>query len=541
MTSSTEKQTPGNTRTLVRIHSWEVHAIEHRCPVRISKGAARAAASPSAMSSVKAVLDLVEFDRLPLADAMQRWKRRAEPSPELARWAAHAVDQALSAMASLAAISSAEADVLVPVSREWARQRRSADGSVYEETVTGRRYEGAGIRELRILRPKVCKRSEARERSEAEGEAPDPEIAFAAGVLAGASEVLSNRWDAQRPYALSRFTAPIRIRIVEISCEDGGFHILFDGSREEALHLYRTGAANEVAALAAGEVYRPGSDCTKCSLLGACSAVPVVPGILGVSATPGRTPRQWSVTDGREHAKCPARTLFNRLRFPRDQAAEDSDEVRRGRDVHKWFETQHERVPRRKCRSGEVPDSPGQWAAEWAGTDGFQARLAIQMIGDHAVVCPMAGLPSDADVHSEQIVAVSDPEADALIVAKVDLLYHDGMGWTLRETKTSRSPHQGDLFGKHPQLALAVCLSAAGVLSDAGVRLRVELEELTGRGPVLTELDATSPVVLAAARAELAKLATPMFDGSDLHARPGSACGDCGFVRWCPSARKGPA
>ncbi|WP_167754246.1 PD-(D/E)XK nuclease family protein [Amycolatopsis nivea] len=364
------------------------------------------------------------------------------------------------------------------------------------------------------------------------------EVAFAAGVLAGASEVLGNRWNSQKPYTLSRFTAPDRIRIVEIGCENGVLQPLFDGSREEALHHYRQHAADEVTALAAGGVYRPGRDCTSCSLLGDCPAVPVVPGILGVSADSGRTRRQWSVTDGREHAKCPARTRFSELRFPRDQAAEDNDEARRGRDVHKWLEEQHSRVPRRKCGAAEVPDDPRQWAAEWAGPDGFQARLAIQMIGDHAVVCPLAGLPPDAQVRSERTVAVSDPEAGALIVAKTDLLYHDGMGWTLRETKTARSPHQGNLFGKYPQLALAVCLSAAGFLTDAGVRLRVELEELTGRGPVLTELDVTAPVVLAAARAELAKLATPMFDGSDPHARPGNACRDCGFARWCPSARK---
>jgi len=290
--------------------------------------------------------------------------------------------------------------------------------------------------------------------------------------------------------------------------------------------------------LAAGGEHRPGGDCAQCPLVANCPAVPSVPGLLGVT---GGERRRWSVTSSREHGKCPERTRLGALFLPRDRVAEDNDAARRGRAVHDWIEKHHDRVPRRPCRSDELPASPDRWAAAWVGADGRELRMAVQMIGDHAVVCPLGGLPDDALAVSERLVVAFDPIANAVVVAKTDLLYRDAAGWVVRETKTARTPQAGDLFRTYPQLALAVLLSAAGVLAEDGVPLRVELEELTGAGPVLTRLDSSAAGVLAAARREVTTLAEPMFTEDQAPPKPGRACQDCGFTKWCASARKAAA
>ncbi|WP_166462727.1 PD-(D/E)XK nuclease family protein [Amycolatopsis acidicola] len=477
------------------------------------------------MSALHAVLDLIEFDQLSGDAAIRRWTEKSDPDPTLARWAAQAVRAIQEAEPKIAA-TRPDTPVLEPVSRSWGRQRLNAE-DVYEEAVVGRRYEADGIRELRLLSTNSVAGA-ARERTD------DAEIAFLVGVTAGARPILGGRWDHQRRFSLGRFTAPERIRVVEVGCADGSIDVRFDGSPAEALRLYEDEAAGPLAELLADDSYRPGYDCAKCLLVESCPGVPSVPGLLGVT---GDTRRTWSVTSGREHQKCPDRYRFGEMFLPRERAAEDSDGTRRGRAVHSWIAQRHDRRPIQACRASDVPASSETWSAGWAGRDGIEARLGVQMIGDHALVCPLAGLAGDT-VRTEHLVVAFDPVANAVIVAKTDLLYRDDHGWVLREIKTARSPETGDLLTKYPQLALAVLLSEAGVLAEEGAPLRVELEELTGSGPVLATLDVSSDAVLAAARRAVNRLAGPMFTMETSGPNPGKACADCGFVRWCPAARK---
>ncbi|MEV0675979.1 PD-(D/E)XK nuclease family protein [Actinosynnema sp. NPDC050436] len=476
--------------------------------------------------SVHAVLDLVEFEQVDAAVAIQRWRDREAPHPGVERWVTHAVTNVLSSEAGIEDLPTG----LVPVSRWWARQRPAKpDGSgTYEETVHGRRYENDyGVREIRLLRLLSVDQREADAR----------EVAFAAGVVAGASRVLSNPW-AGTEYRLGRFEAPKWIRVVEVGCDDGSARVLFSGTREDALERYNTVVAGSLSAVAVGGEYRPGDDCGGCALVDNCPAVPSLPGLLGVlsDATPRRT---WSVTTGRNHLACAARAHFGRLFLPGDKAFEDTDATRRGRAVHHWIEQRHRVTPPRPCRASDVPGPAEAWESGGWRVEGKQAGLGIQMIGDHSLTCPLRGLPTGTQVLPEESIVVFDPQTNVVVVAKADLLYRGIEGWTLRETKTQRYPGQGDMFDDYPQLALATVLSARGVRAVGEVKLRVELERLTGAGPVLTEVDTSDPAVLARAEKVLLELVGDWLTDREHPTNPGEACRDCPYTRWCPDARRG--
>lgn len=527
---------------LVRVRPADAKGDERRCPQRLAMkvrpGVSRTdravksdrGMEKSSVGPLNEVLDLIEFDLLSVEDALERWRERlVKPChPALAQWTAHAVRSYLAAAAEIAADSGLVEEMgLEPVSRQWARQRRSAEGgasSVYEETVTGRRYARRSVRELRLLRTRSV---EDRQEDKAE-------IAVAAGVLAGASPVLSARWE-RKKLALGTSDSVSQVRVVEVGLADGSHRVLFDGTVDEAHHRYAREAKERLSAVTAGGGYRPGEDCAECPLVDACPAVPSRPGFLGVGDST-KPRRSWSATTWRTYRKCPAQAHLQDLFLPRDSSAEDSEATRRGQAVHKWIEDQHSRVPARGCGPAEVPGPPEKWKAGRWVVEGSQARLGVQMVGDHALTCPLRGLPEDAEVYPERPVVVYDPDADVVVIAKTDLLYRSADRWVLRETKTCRVLDEGDLLVQYPQLALAVLLSAEGVLPGGEERCRVELERLTGTGPVVSELDVDDPDLVDRARRIVSEHAAGWHADTRFKARPSKECVRCPFTRWCPEA-----
>jgi len=527
---------------LVRIQPADIRRWEGGCPSKLARkvrpGAtsrrrvpARREMATWALGPLYEVLDLIEFEGLAPLDALDHW--RAAPKlpvhPALAQWTEHAVRSYLAASAQIpAAPGMPEGGVLVPVSRMWARQRGSLkpqDPEVYEELVTDRRYAGYGVRELRVIR-KGTVRDHPRD---------DAEIAVAVGVLAGGSPVWSSKWE-KKQLTLGRFEECRLVRLVEIGCLDASCRILFEGTPEEAYERYGPDVQERVDELIAADGLRPGDGCGRCAAVAECPAVPSRPGFLGIE-NPGLPRRSWSVTTGRTYRKCPARAHLEDLFLPRDRAAEDSEATVRGKAVHKWIEDRHRRTPGRSCDSADVPGTSEVWRHGDREVTGFQARLGTQMIGDHALVCPLADGSEDVEVHPERTIVVHDPDADVVVMAKIDLLYRAGGRWALRETKTARVLGEGDLLEQYPQLALAVLLVDHGVLPGAE-ECGVELERLTGSGPVVSRLDPRAPDVLAQARRVVERHVSQWRADTDFTARPGEACEDCPFTRWCPDARR---
>lgn len=525
---------------LVRIKLANVRGSERRCPQRLAAQIRPDTPRPRRPTTVRPltswvpgplhdVLNLIEFEQLAPEDALATW--RSTPGrpvhPALARWTEHAVHGYLTAAAAVTApAGSPPGEPLEPVSRLWARQRgplKPGAPDMYEEMVADRRYAGHGVRELRILR------------TDSVEDLPqdDAEIAVAVGVLASGRPVLTSQWD-RKPLRLGRFEPARLVRLVEIGCTDASHRVLFEGTPAEAYARYDSVVEARIDRMIAGGSYRPGKDCGRCDAVATCPAIPSAPGLLGI----GRSDlprRSWSMTTGRTHRRCPARAHLESLFLPKDDLAEDTAASVRGKAVHAWIESRHRRTPQRPCEPHDVPGPSEAWQYEGWSLTGLQARLGIQMIGDHALVCPLLGRPEDMEVQPERTVAVYDPDADVVVVAKTDLLYRVGDQWALRETKTNRVLSEGDLLDRFPQLALAVLLARAGVLPGNG-HCAVEIERLTASGPVVTKIDTTAPDVVARARSVLEPYVMPWHADVRYPAKAGEACEDCPFTRWCPDA-----
>ncbi|MFD9702117.1 PD-(D/E)XK nuclease family protein [Lentzea sp. NPDC059081] len=500
-----------------------------RPALRVESGAP-APRQAGATTALGKVLDHVEHDGLPVTEAVTRWRKHADrpPPPMLVGWVTKAVRYYLTACAEIVWAEELPGESkLAPVSRNWGRRRRvESDGGevVHEEVVSGRRFEGEGVRELRLLRTRSV-RDRARD---------EAEIALAAGVVASASVVLSGMWD-RRALTLRPALAPHRVRVVEIGCSDGSHNVLFEGTSQEAHEKYQRDAESLVSEAASGTEYLPGSDCGGCDLVGQCPAVPVRPGLLGVDGG-GLSRRSWSLSSGRSFDDCPARLVAERLFLPRERATEDSDHTRRGQAVHGWLEDLHRRVPARACAADETPPTPDAWSAGRWSVSGEQARLGVQMIADHSLTCALRGPAGDVEAHPERPVVVFDPKANVVVVAKTDLLCRSGDVWKVRETKTVSVLDESDLMTQFPQLALAVVLSAEDGLR-AGDHVRVELERLSATGPVVTELDVDDPEVVAAARSVVQARVGAWHASPALTAKPGRVCKTCPFTQWCPESK----
>jgi PD-(D/E)XK nuclease superfamily len=481
------------------------------------------------LDPVMTLLDMAEFDGLTLEQALadlRDGRTGSRPHPGLLGWAGHAATRYMAAGAALDADRDWAAE---PVSRPWVMQvapSGEAEGVTYELCAWGRRYASADgqMRELRLPRKKSV-----------EDHAIDPgEAAAAALVLARGNRALDNPRSG-KPHHMGSTQQVRWIRIVEVGCEDGSWQVMFDGPPEKARQQYDEHARKRLAAATAGGEYRPGDKCADCKLVDTCPALPRRPGFLGISSS-GRPVRTWSVTNGRHYLACPAQEYLDRLRLPAAAGSAPSSSIRRGQAVHAWLADRHARQPARPCSPDDVPGNADAWSAGGWEVTGEDARLGVQMIGDHSLVCALQDLPPGAAALPEQQLLVYDPEARVLVIAKSDLLYETSGGWVLRETKTSRATSEGSLLQRFPQAALGVMLLGAGIPGGSAEHNRVELERLTPAGPLLDVLDPSDPDLFAEARCVIRDMVARWREDDSAVAAPGPDCRTCDSSRWCPDA-----
>jgi hypothetical protein len=504
-------------------------AVEIRPGLSLAASADRAGRAPAGggtpfpLGRVMRVLDLIEYEGVTVDAAFARTARSDDSGSDrlLEKWTRQSVENYLIAAAALEAGGLA----LDPArARAIAADPPDLPG---ELAVFGRWFEGDERRELRLLRHRSVKGRDAGE----------PEIALAALVLADGRKVLGSR-RADRPYVLSRVQDDVaRILVVEIGCEDGSFEIRFVGTPEAARRTFRKHSEELLPGLVSGTEYRPGRDCAGCMLVTACPGVARVPGLLGVPAAP-RPRRTWSVTTSRDHDACHQLPVLKDFRLPGDRDCEYDETARRGLAVHEWLRIQHSRRPHRACRPDEIPAPADAWRAGGWEISGAQAELGVQMLGDHAFVCALHGLPDNAVVEPEFTATAYDPDANVVVVAKIDLaVLHDGF-WTLRETKTTSTAAATDLFGKYPQLAVNLLLLDSGALPGGSRRGTAQIELLTASGPVLVSFSPDDPGVLNHARETVRQRVSAWRQDTRFSAVGHSlSCARCGMSRWCPDAR----
>ena len=274
---------------------------------------------------------------------------------------------------------------------------------------------------------------------------------------------------------------PIRVRVVEVGCDDGSVHVAFDGGLAEVLGRYRSTVVPALPFALAGHALAPGWSCSSCKVTGGCEALAPLDRALGRNR-PGVSTRAVSASELEIYERCAARALMERtLHLPRDVTG--SEAQLRGVAVHRWLELAHARGT--ACSAGLIPD---QLTAEQVAAE---ADIVSPFLAHHADVCPFRQ-PGTTLVDVEAMIHGWDETAGVVLTSKPDLIYRDAGGVVIRETKTSmRTPRDGDeVLQNHLQVAFMLVQLAAGlgrslVPDGAGGAGRVELEILTPEAAVV--------------------------------------------------------
>ncbi|WP_214105071.1 PD-(D/E)XK nuclease family protein [Acrocarpospora catenulata] len=469
---------------------------------------------------VESMLNAIEHGGRTMQAALANSWHTRNCHPTHRAWALEAVPVYLAARARHQA---AGYPPTVPVETEWVsinrlRQPDARGVEQYEQTAWGRRYatKDGLVREIWI--PSIG--SAKKDRSEAE-------IAAAAAIAATG---VPARAAFGEPYRKVEADAvkPQRVRVIGVGLGDGEPRVLADWDAEEAVRRFEEHAKKRYAAVLDGRGLRPGTDCTACEGLLGCTALPSIPGLLGVPAPHRpRKRRSVSISDLRVYASCPARFHLTRTLWIKDGRAE-SEAIRRGRAVDAWLNDRHSSHPRIPCGNVPLP-------TELPGLTGDELGPAVRMVKKHHTICPLDGLPETELLRSQWRLAAYDPVVDVVVIADPDLLYTDADGWVWRETKTaSRRTWEGrSLLREFPQLALAVLLMAAGVPAGDPRRSRIELEILRESGSACEEIDPFDQATWDEARDIVAGLASRWANDETYSPNPGDHCADCEVRRWC--------
>ncbi|MEU0953173.1 PD-(D/E)XK nuclease family protein [Streptomyces niveus] len=324
-----------------------------------------------------------------------------------------------------------------------------------------------------------------------------------------------------------------KVRVVQFALFDGITAPVFEGTRDEALALYRSVGAPAVRTLLSSQEYRPGTACASCAVAPVCPALPKTEGLLGL-VDRSRPRRSWSSTTGRGHRSCPARGYLRGLRLPTDDAIERGAAAERGRAVQAFLTERHGRKACAPC----TPEIPAKWVPEEYRLPDNERRLGAELLRHHAEICPLLVAEQRSEIRTEPRLTFDDTAADLVVMAEPDLLYQNEGSWVWRETKTSASdrPRRGVLT-VYPQLALAVRIIGSGALSGPKRRGRVELELLRPGGADLSILDPFAPATRAAAEAVLREQVSGWHAETRFEAVPGTECAGCEVAQWC-SARQ---
>lgn len=411
---------------------------------------------------------------------------------------------------------------LRPVRPYWVVQREN--GKHWEMYAWWRRYESAdgGLREYRRMR-----------HGQAKDSAPG-EIAIAAYVAVhGRPAAWPRKWArAFEPYGPGG--RPDRVRVVEVGLADGQSRLQFEGTVEDAEAYYAEYGHAHVTRVVTGGRPTPGSSCVDCKQFTGCEAVPRRPGVLGLPSRAAPL-RKVSVSDLRYHAVCPAQGFLRALHLPK--ADEYGSAARLGQAVHGWIENLHRRPGWPPCAVADMPQEGENWTqGRWRVSD-EDAATGRAMLLHHVDACPFHDSGLIQRVEPEALRVVHDTAAQAVVIAKPDLLYLEDGAWVWRELKTTRKRrgHHEDPLDTYPQLALAVTLLAQGALGGDASGSRVEVEILRPDGADPHVIDPTDPGRQHKALSVLRRYAGPWREDEAWDARPGPHCQSCPVSQWCPS------
>ncbi|WP_344597730.1 PD-(D/E)XK nuclease family protein [Actinomadura vinacea] len=416
-----------------------------------------------------------------------------------------------------------DSEGLKPVQPYWVVQRE--DEKVWELYAWWRRYESpdGSVREFRRLR-----------HGAARGSSPG-ELGIAAYVAAhGSPATWPKPWGERFPLLKGAVDRVRLIRIVEVGLADGQDGVQFEGSVAEAESYYRRHGHKHVSKVVSAGSLSTGGSCFECKQMTACTALPRVPGILGLPSRRASL-RKVSTSDLRYYLDCPAQAHLRALHLPVE--GEYTDSAKLGQAVHHWIEVLHRRDDHPACSLTDMPPSGRNWTeGRWRVPDGL-AEIGARMLRHHVDACPFQAEDVVDHVEVEAKRAFHDTAAQVVVVAKPDLLYLDDGSWVWRELKTTQKERwfHDDLLDEFPQLALGVVALARGALGGDPSGSRVEAEILRPGGSDLQIIDPFEADRLEKALTVLRRYAGPWRADEVFEARPSKNCQWCPVSRWCAS------
>lgn len=510
---------------LLRVGPGTAGDEEHSCPsfaAAKARPALRAAVRSRlprerletfALGPVMDALDRIEFEDVPVEFALAELRSRSRAVHEgHLRYVDHAVR-----------LYQESHESLKPVQPYWVVQRGGE--KFWELYAWWRRYESfdGSVREYRRLRQGAAKDSSP------------GEIGIAAYVAAfGSPAEWPKPWSDRFPLLDGTADQVQGIRIVEVGLADGRDRVQFEGSVAEAESYYRQHGHQHVSKVVSAGSLSTGGSCFGCKQMTGCTALPRVPGILGLPSR--RAPlRKVSISTLRYYLDCPAQAHLRSLHLPAE--SEYTDSAKLGQAVHRWIENLHRRDNHPACSLADMPPSGTNWTGKRWRVPEDLAEVGARMLRHHVDACPFQAEDVVERVEVEAKRAFHDTAAQVIVVAKPDLLYLEDGSWVWRELKTTQRERwfHDDVLEEFPQLALGVVALARGALGGDLNGSRVEVEILRPEGSDLQIIDPFEGGRLEKALSVLRRYAGPWRADAAFEARPGKKCQWCPVSRWCAS------
>jgi hypothetical protein len=546
---------------LIRVYSGSGRETHSQCPaLRAFKARPqlRVAPKPSyraesletfAVGPLMFALDLIEFEKMPEETAMEtvaqpalyretaQQRGRPDAHAGLLRWTARALPTFLRALRK--STDDGQGSAFLPVEHTWIRRSQVTDPAdgirTYEMTAWGRRYVSPDGRRRELWIP-IAPGSTARRRA-------DEQLVVEGVVLAEGLPARLPEPRAWRNPAIRVWTeepdqvTPESVRVIEVDCETGETRVAGPWTAEQARSRYERKGRLNLRATVNGIKAEPGWSCSSCPMRLTCTTLVAAPGFLGVLA-PGTSPtRAWSASGASAYDTCPSRHHLHGLGLSHRPDAGGPE--LHGRFIHAWLENQHKAHPDRKCMLSDLPSDLAELveaaAIPYAATIEFEPIAAL--LRGHVRLCPLDRHSGPEFPRPEHTLALFDRRAEAVVIAKPDLLYQDRGAWIWRELKTSARhlAPDTDLLDRFPQLAVAVLMMRTDVLRGVPGASRVELELLTEHGPDLFTVDPFADTVFDRARAVITRLAVKWRGDLLFRPQPSDwACHGCSVGRWCP-------
>ena len=332
-----------------------------------------------------------------------------------------------------------------------------------------------------------------------------------------------------------------KIRIREIACLDSSQAVVLDASVTEAREMFTKQSLPIVIERIKGGTQKPGPSCRGCRANTMCSALPIRPGLLGITAF-APWPKAYSPSKFHTYRRCPRQYfLQDELGLKTNQESQNSAQ-QRGLLVHAWLEQAHKRA--KQCSIEDLPTTSTLGEVATAlGWSQDEANIALPFLSQHQLTCPIT---NTSKVATEIAIEALDTDADISVSTRPDLIYKSGDDLVWREMKTVsniKDLENNIYFNIYPQLPLAIRLMVENAIPKNIIESlgefkykKVELELISPEECKTITWDCDDQNVQLSAWSHLAEQVDNWASDTLFAPSANPPCNWCKVSKWCEFA-----